>query len=229
MTYITGDLHGVLDLHKLDKLIPVATENDYIIICGDMGICWNGISEYMVNYYFHRYHQATVLFVDGNHEDHDLLDSLPTKQMFGDEVGVVADKIYHLKRGRIYTIDGKTIFTFGGAMSIDRQDRVEGESWWARELPSASEYQLGWDNLEKVDYKVDCIITHDCPSTISQEIYKLVPEYAKFDPYKLTLFFDEVAKKVQFEHWFFGHHHIDEHYGEHEQFHAMYNDIALVC
>lgn len=228
MLYITGDLHATLDLHKLDKLFKIETKNDYIIICGDFGMCWTDINQTML-YYFQTYHKATILFVDGNHENHNMLDHLPTKQMFGDEVGVVADKIYHLKRGRIYTIENKTFFTFGGAMSIDKQCRIEGISWWSRELPSNAEFELGLKNLATVNNKVDYIITHDCPNKIAQEIYADVPAYEKFDAYCLTKYFNKIAEEVQFKGWYFGHHHTDTDYGKDLEFHAMYNDILLIA
>lgn len=41
--------------------------------------------------------------------------------------------IYHLMRGQVYNICNKSIFTFGGASSIDRNLRVDGVSWWKEE------------------------------------------------------------------------------------------------
>lgn len=45
MFYITGDLHGEYDIHKLSsKRFPMGnnlTRDDYLIICGDFGLVWN--------------------------------------------------------------------------------------------------------------------------------------------------------------------------------------------
>ena len=44
MIFITGDLHGEFDIHKLNTTsFPVQsdlTKDDYVIICGDFGLVW---------------------------------------------------------------------------------------------------------------------------------------------------------------------------------------------
>lgn len=39
--YVCGDIHSTLDINKLDQFIgrEDLNEDDYIIICGDTGIC----------------------------------------------------------------------------------------------------------------------------------------------------------------------------------------------
>ena len=54
----------------------------------------------------------------------------------------------------------------GGARSIDKPFRTEFLSWWKEEEPSGQEYDEGIVNLEKVDFNVDYILTHDAPSHI---------------------------------------------------------------
>ena len=42
MIYITGDTHGDIDYPKLLKLAEKnLSYDDYLIICGDAGICWS--------------------------------------------------------------------------------------------------------------------------------------------------------------------------------------------
>ena len=38
-------------------------------------------------------------------------------------------------------------------------------SWWDLELPIEEEIQNGISNLEKVNYKVDYVISHCCPTS----------------------------------------------------------------
>ena len=97
---------------------------------------------------------ATVLFIDGNHENFERLKNLKSEYLFDNEVGKVNDRIFHLKRGRPYHINGKSIFTFGGATSIDRMYRNQGIDWWAEEVPSKDEVELGLNVAcsEKFDY-----------------------------------------------------------------------------
>ena len=82
---------------------------------------------------------VTVLFVDGNHENFDLLNAYPVEMWKGGKVHNIKPDIIHLMRGQVFEIEGKTIFTFGGAASIDRDWRIEGESWRAQELPTYEE------------------------------------------------------------------------------------------
>ena len=55
---------------------------------------------------------------------------------------------------------GHKIFTFGGAQSTDKMWRVEGVSWWAREMPSQTEYDCGYLNLERANWEVEYVFTH---------------------------------------------------------------------
>ena len=50
------------------------------------------------------------------------------------------------------------------------RDRVKGVSWWEEEVPSLEEYQEALANLERVNWTVDCVLTHCAPSGVVQEI-----------------------------------------------------------
>lgn len=66
----------------------------------------------------------TILFVDGNHENFELLDDYPVSSWHGGKVHFIKESVIHLMRGQIYTIDGLTFFTFGGGYSCDIETRV---------------------------------------------------------------------------------------------------------
>ena len=75
MILITGDTHGYIDFNKLKTLpmkIKDLTYNDYVIIAGDFGGVW---SEKTLEQDLYHYKKLpfTVLFVDGNHENFELL------------------------------------------------------------------------------------------------------------------------------------------------------------
>ena len=56
-----------------------------------------------------------------------MLSQLPIEEKWGGKVGVIYTKskpLYHLKRGEIYTINGQTILTIGGAESQDKDIRI---------------------------------------------------------------------------------------------------------
>ena len=210
MIFVTGDLHGANDIQKLDEThFPDQSEmskDDFLIISGDFGLVWNNSEKesYWRNWLAER--NFTTLFVDGNHENHDLLDSYPVKMWKGGKVHFICDSIIHLMRGQIYQIEGLEFFTFGGGESIDKLGRTPGESWWAREMPSWVEYEEGLVNLEKHNWKVDFVITHECSEKIFTELTRYGVGAFKYKN-NLRTFFDELEEKVSFEKWFFGHYH----------------------
>ena len=128
LIYITGDTHIPVDIGKLSaKKFPEQRnliKNDYLIICGDFGGLWDGSKEekYWLDWLNSR--NFTTFFVDGNHENFDMLNSLPTEEFCGGTVHKINDSVYHLIRGMVYTIDNKKIFTFGGAESHDKNQRT---------------------------------------------------------------------------------------------------------
>lgn len=227
MIYVTGDLHGNIDISKLNtkKFSDQwrLTKDDYVIICGDFGCIWDGskTDEYWLKWLDNK--NFTTLFVDGNHENFDLLEKYPNIQMFGSEVGNIGNSIYHLKRGNIYKIDSKTIFAFGGAKSHDIPYRTENISWWEREMPSLEEMENGLENLKKINFDIDIILTHTCPKSYLNYVVKgntqstILEEY--FERLNNILEYHEIDYK-----WYFGHFHKDISLGE--RFRCLYNSIV---
>ena len=209
MIYLTGDTHGREFFKFKKQQFPYWNQlgkEDYVIILGDFGLLWDNSKE--ENFWLEVLSKKpwTTLFIDGNHENHQMISKLPTVEMFGDEVGVVTDSIYHLRRGRVYTIEGKSIFTMGGALSIDKYHRILNKSWWAEELILPAEEALGHLNLKAVNYQVDYVLTHTCPAEILTQ-FNIDPAKG-LDPSSFVL--TEFAKKLTFEHWYFGHLHYDK-------------------
>lgn len=206
--YVTGDTHRVIDFDKLRKLPrDQFTKEDYVIICGDAGIIWgsdtdNEIIEIYNNLPF------TTLFIDGNHENHDLLDSYPVEEWNGGKVHKISDSIIHLMRGQVFNICGQRFFTMGGAVSTDKWHRTEGVSWWARELPSNEEYEEAIENLEKVNFEVDYVLTHCGPISL---VYELGFAFRWYERDVLTWFFNRLVFdfNLKFKTWYFGHYHVD--------------------
>ena len=151
MIYITGDTHIPVDIGKLStKRFPEQkemTKSDYVIICGDFGGVWDGSNEekYWIKWLKNK--KFTTLFVDGNHENFDMLYNLSTVEFCSGKAHKVDDGIYHLIRGEAYNIDGKKFFVFGGASSHDKEHRTEGKNWWKDEMPREQEYSNAENNL----------------------------------------------------------------------------------
>ena len=115
---------------------------NYLIIEGDFGAIWNANTLDRDLYPYEKL-PFTVLFIDGNHENFDILNSYPVTKWNGGNVHIIRKNIIHLMRGQVFNIEGKTIFTFGGGTSIDKYRREEHISWWKEEIPSKEEINEG--------------------------------------------------------------------------------------
>lgn len=243
MIYITGDTHS--DFSRFtEENFPIQSEmtkDDYVIICGDFGGVWTSEEEssrekdaldWLDNKSF------TTLFVDGNHENYTRLYNYPIEEWKGGKVHKIRDSVLHLMRGEIFDIDNKKIFAFGGARSHDIQDgilnldeeekiyehrkrgayfRIRDFSWWDLELPTNQEMENGIENLEKINYKVDYIISHCCPTSIQA----LINPIYKRDI--LTDYLQQISEKCTFKKWYFGHYH--DYRQVNAQFTLLYEDI----
>lgn len=90
MIYLTGDTHIPIDIDKLScKSFPEQremTRSDYVIVLGDFGLLWKKDETY--DYWLDDLSKRTytLLFLDGNHENFDWLDSLPVESWHGGRV-----------------------------------------------------------------------------------------------------------------------------------------------
>ena len=243
MIYVTGDTHGDYDIEKIKNFLnlPIGrlmTKDDYLIVLGDFGALFYGEPAPGTEWYYKLEANGlldddkktlqfwkdcpwTTLFIDGNHENHDLLDAYPVKEWHGGKVHYLADNVIHLMRGQVFEIEGSTFFTMGGAESTDKWHRTEGESWWAREMPSNEEYNEAIENLEKYNFKVDYILTHCAPEAYVSAFMRYVYDRKRN---QLSNFFCHllIDFHIDFEGWYFGHYHCDE---DHDKFHLMYHNI----
>ncbi len=246
MLFATGDTHGDFDRFKPENFFEAEeiTRDDYVLICGDFGGVWSGSSKESKILDWLENMPFTTLFVDGNHENFELLYSLPEMAWKGGRVHIVRPHILHLMRGQVYEIEGRRFFTMGGARSHDIQDgildpksptfkedyqalrmmygmfRVKGVSWWSEELPSKDEYAEAWRNLESMNFSVDFVISHCCPTSIQGLID---PHYKRDD---LTDFLDEVRERTSFDQWLFGHYHDNKRF--YTNYTLLYEQIVQV-
>lgn len=224
MLFVTGDTHMPIDVSKLNaKRFPrqkILTKEDFVIICGDFGAVWDNGGE---DRYWRKWlddRNFTTLFVDGNHENFDLLSQFPVMDFHGGQARRVGKSIYHLMRGEVFTFGGNTFFAMGGAASADRALRKEGVSWWAEELPGPEAYAHARERLASVDWQVDIVLTHCAPSDLQVQI---APELA---PNQLTDFLQQVRERCTYRHWYFGHYHRDQALDEKHQ--VLYQQVLEI-
>ena len=230
MIYVTGDTHGMWAERFNEHAFPEQrklTKHDYVIVLGDFGI-WDNSDEQKQELDWLEHRNFTTLFIDGNHENYDILDSFPVEEWHGAKVSYVRPSIIHIKRGQILDLDNTKFFCFGGAASQDvsggildptdplfeekKKDlinlcqsfRINHKSWWEREMPSVEEMDEGIENLRKVNNKVDFVISHSPYSSMLQMM--------GFSVDYLTDYLQIIFRNVDYTQWFFGHIHIDRNY-----------------
>ena len=227
---ITGDIHAEHSIRKLASkkmaaIEPNLTKDDYVIICGDFGLVWDYKRTKREQYWLDWLDEKpwTTLFVDGNHEGFDALYDYPVGIWNGGKTHQISDSVYHLMRGQVFNLQGKKFFTMGGAKSHDIEYRIPGVSWWEQEIPSKEEQDEAVRNLENHDWKVDYVITHDAPTSIANRLI----DSPDREPDEFTDWLEKIANNLEFNQWFFGHHHKDEELMD-GMFQAMCHDIAVV-
>lgn len=222
--FITGDKHGSYRETTMSlgsKKFPegrTLTKDDYLIVVGDFGWVWHnkdtqGYKKDQAGIEWLNDKPWTTLFVDGNHENHDMLNDLCVVDFCGGKAGKVSDSIYHLKRGEIFEIEGKKFFTFGGAMSTKtynkrkQLEQIEGKNWWAKEIPSKEEFNYALNNLMNVDWKVDIVLSHTSPIEIVKKIIDKVDWYYEREHDPVALMLEHIKNNIEFKEWYFGHFH----------------------
>jgi Icc-related predicted phosphoesterase len=155
---VAGDWHGdtayaVNVIHQLAEV-----DVDIIVHTGDFGY-WprDGKDEFIDR--LTEVLEATDLelwFVDGNHENHTALNEIPLNE---EGLRPLSNRIFHIPRGFRWTWGETTWMGFGGATSVERNQRVTYVSWFPEEEHTEEEleYALRPGN-------VDVVVSHDSPN-----------------------------------------------------------------
>lgn len=213
--YVTGDTHGYQErfFDENGQVVPAVaqlTGEDVLLVAGDFGYLFTGGPKEVE--FLDRLETLpfTIAFVDGNHENFPLIFRFPEAEWQGGRVHQIRKNIFHLMRGEIFNIQGKSIFVMGGAASVDKYIRQEGLSWWYQEIPTEAEYANASRNLQEKGSTVQYIVTHTAPTYIIQAM-GMQPGYRIPDA-ELCGFLEWVAKDSpakDYRQWLFGHWHLD--------------------
>ena len=170
-TYFLGDTHSLDFLGILENHLPERT-NFTVVHVGDAGEGFNYIkSEQAILRDLKSFldeRNAQVFICRGNHSDPAFFrrDHWANKE-FNPRIEFVPD--YTVKN-----INGLSYQFVGGAISIDRFNRLAGRSWWAAE-----------EIVEDLDraQKVDVLVTHSAPTFCEPVSFsQIVYDWARRDP-----------------------------------------------
>ena len=141
MIYITGDTHG--DMNRIVRFCErmETSQEDIMIILGDVGLNYYGDSRDRRNKEKVANLPITLFCIHGNHE------------MWPEDAGCYELINWHggkvwrqpefpnlifAKDGEIYDLDGKKVIVLGGAYSVDKYYRLAHDyQWFPNEQPSA--------------------------------------------------------------------------------------------
>ena len=153
-----GDTHNDLDFAENAAKLA-RTHGAEIIQLGDWGFIWPGSTQLEQLSDMLAGLGVTMRFIDGNHDDHPSLKKLRGQvRLRGVEI---AKNVIYQPRGSVHEDeDGTRLLFLGGAPSIDRASRVEGESWWPEEVITQADLDLALS----AKGPIHVLVTHDAPT-----------------------------------------------------------------
>lgn len=219
---LTGDLHAspqelqYLNPKYLREKYKDKCENTFIFILGDGGFLWyedpysdsNGELIRTVNSWMKQLN-STLIVVPGNHENYNRIYSLPKvhidKNNYKGDFREISPYILYTERYGEYTFENKEFLVLGGARSLDKIYRHEGE-WFPEETFSIEEKNIIINVIKDNEYNY--VLSHTCPDYIIRQIFDT--------PYRdsNSEFFDTVMNYISPKVWYFGHLHPEKIEGE---------------
>lgn len=189
-----GDTHG--RFKDMIRLINIERP-DAIVVAGDFGY-WPYKNSMLHN--MQGKFDCPVFFVDGNHEQHDMLQHLVDKRGNANPIAV-GNNTWYIPRGCIFELFGYKILGMGGGYSIDRMLRTKGVNWFDRE-------ELTLQDIETLQPDhVDIVVSHTCPQCILPRVTKKVGIKHRIQNDQSERMLDYVFNMYNPSMWFFGHWH----------------------
>ncbi len=237
MVYVIADIHGSLQsLQERIRLMPMLTEDDYIIIAGDAGLMYGDYNMGSVKKFMKKL-KCKFIIIRGNHDNryHDYARQNPDTWMFSDD-GMYAwenkypNILYVKDGGGVYSIGGNSILFIPGAYSVDKPYRL------ARGLPFETREELTIDEADNLleeaeQVRFDYVVSHTCPYFLLPKLQYLFLDYV--DQSKVSYWTEKICQAVydniggNYKAWYFGHFH-DDRYFEEENLTMVYNSFEVI-
>ena len=227
MVYYTGDIHGqpwkIVKFCKKHKL----TDEDIIVILGDVGANFYGNErDNECKYQLNRL-GPTIFCIHGNHEMRPA--NIPTykmKEWAGGNVWYEDEypKLLFAKDGDIYTIGGLTHIVIGGAYSVDKYYRLQkGIGWWEDEQPSDEIKRYVESQVKSTT--VDIVLSHTCPFRYEPtEMFLPYIDQSNVDD-STERWLDTIEAQLSYKVWFCGHWHTEKHI---DKMHFLYHTFEAL-
>ena len=205
--YITGDCHANFEkLIYFSRFNKKLTENDVIILLGDVGLNYFGKEKDHVNKQILADFPNYFLCIHGNHEERPFnIPSYRMKKWHGGSVYYEKEfpNLLFAKDGEVYDFDGKKAIAIGGAYSRDKEYRIlSGLPWFPDEQPDEIIKKQVESKLAEMKWKVDYVFSHTCPL-----LYRPRQTHLRGIDQSTEEWMDEIAKELSYSKWYFGHYH----------------------
>lgn len=213
MIFITGDTHRdfnrIFDFNERFGL----TEDDIMIILGDVGINYFGdkrdikFKEMLISKL-----KCTIFAIHGNHEMNPENMNMQEKVWNNGTVYYEEEfpTIIYAKDGEIYNLNGKETLVLGGAYSVDKYYRLShGLKWFEDEQISNSVKDRCIANIENNNWKVDIVLSHTVPYN-----YRPIDLFLSFIDQStvdntMENWLQYIEDNLTYEKWYGGHYHCD--------------------
>lgn len=200
---LAGDWHGNADWAAGCLRVAAGAGCPVVLQLGDFGL-WPGREEA----YLDRLEEEAgglgvgLVWIDGNHEDHDSLDRWRPQ---ADRQGLVAMRphVTWASRGARWSWGGVRFGALGGAVSIDRFLRRAGHNWWPQEAVTEADVErLG-------DEPLDVLATHAAPTAVTFPSRPLrLPGTIIEDARRVRALVDSAVARTRPRLVVHGHHHV---------------------
>lgn len=228
MIYLTGDTHGRFDRIGSFCGKMQTSRDDILIILGDAGINFHaGALDILRKEYLAKL-PITLLCIHGNHERRP--ESLPyydEQEWHGGNVYAEEryPNILFAKDGEVYDLNGRKAIAIGGAYSIDKARRIEGQSWWADEQPSPAIKARVEKALDLLNWQIDIMLSHTTPLKYEPvEVFFPGIDQSKVDK-SIEEWLGSIEDRLEYRKWYCGHYHTEK---KIDRLQIMFNDFTAL-
>ncbi len=224
MVYFTGDIHG--SPWKIKKFCSKMklTENDVVVILGDVGAnFYNDERDNAVKRTLSKL-KPTILCVHGNHEMRPWNVAGYRQKQWNEGTIWYQEEFPNLlfaSDGEIYLLNGLRYLVIGGAYSIDKYYRLQrGYGWWEDEQPS-DEIKC-YVESQVATQRFDVVLSHTCPVQYEPtEMFLPMIDQSLVDK-STEEWLGTIEKRIDYKAWYCGHYHTDKRI---DRMHFLFNSF----